>query len=77
MQESITKNESAKNRIIGLTVETRPEYVTDENCQFWRELGITRMEMGIQTLHNSVHVANVRGHDNEAITSAMHKLRQY
>ncbi len=77
VQESIKRNESTKNRIIGLTVETRPEYVTDENCQFWRELGITRMEMGIQTLHNSVHEANVRGHDNEAITKAMHKLRQY
>jgi elongator complex protein 3 len=33
--------------------------------------------MGIQTLHNDVHEANVRGHDNEAIRKAMHKLRQY
>lgn len=35
------------------------------------------MEMGIQTLHNDVHEANKRGHDNEAIKLAMHKLRQY
>jgi elongator complex protein 3 len=35
------------------------------------------MEMGIQTLHNHVHVANVRGHDNQAIVDAMFKLRQY
>ncbi len=77
VEESILLNETAKNRIIGLTVETRPEYVTDENCQYRRSLWITRMEMGIQTLHNSVHEANVRGHDNDAITKAMHKLRQY
>jgi histone acetyltransferase (RNA polymerase elongator complex component) len=38
IEESIRINETAKNRVIGLTVETRPEYVTDENCQLWREL---------------------------------------
>lgn len=35
------------------------------------------MEMGVQTLHDDVHKANKRGHDNEAIRKAMHKLRQY
>ncbi|USN54712.1 MAG: radical SAM protein [Candidatus Peribacteria bacterium] len=75
--ESIEINESAKQRIIGLTLETRPEYVDDKNCQFWRDLGVTRIEMGIQTLHNDVHLANKRGHDNQAIRDAMHKLRQY
>jgi elongator complex protein 3 len=77
IEESIKRNETASHRIIWLTVETRPEYVTDENCQFWREMWITRMEMGIQTLHNSVHDLNKRGHDNDAIVQAMHKLRQY
>ena len=77
IEESIKINETAKHRIIWLTVETRPEYVTHENCQFWRELGVTRLEMWIQTLHNDVHEANVRGHGNEEIRQAMHTLRQY
>ncbi len=77
LAESLLINETASCRIIGLTIETRPEYVTDENCQLRRELGVTRVEMWIQTLHNDVHEANVRGHDNEAIRLAMHKLRQY
>ncbi len=51
--------------------------MTHENCQFWRSVGVTRLEMGIQTLHNDVHEANVRGHDNLAIRQAMHLLRQY
>jgi len=37
IQESLSLNESSDCRIIGLTVETRPEYVTDENCRLWRE----------------------------------------
>ncbi len=77
IQESLKINETAPNRIIWLTIETRPEYVTDENCQLWRDLWVTRVEMGIQTLHNPVHEANVRGHDNQAIKDAMYKLRQY
>ncbi len=77
VQESLKINETADHRVIWLTIETRPEYVTDENCQFWRSLWVTRVEMWIQTLHNPVHEANIRGHDNEAIRKAMHKLRQY
>lgn len=77
ISESIVRNESAKRRIIWLTIETRPEYVTHENCKFWRELWVTRMEMWIQTLHNSVHEMNKRGHTNKEIETAMHRLRQY
>jgi len=77
LEESLENNEKASNRIIGLTLETRPEYVDDENCQLWRDLWVTRIEMWIQTLHDSVHIANKRGHDNSAIVKAMHKLRQY
>lgn len=76
IDESLRRNETAAARIIGLTIETRPEYVTDRNCRYRRSLGVTRIEMGIQTLHNPVHEANVRGHDNEAIRQAMHRLRQ-
>ena len=36
IEESMEINETANHRIIGLTIETRPEYMTDENCQMWR-----------------------------------------
>ena len=37
IEESIQINETAKQKVIGLTVETRPEYVTHENCQMRRK----------------------------------------
>ncbi len=77
VEESITINQTAKNRIIGLTVETRPEYVNDENCREWRALGVTRLEMGVQSLDETVLDANERGHDVQCIKDAIHKLRQY
>lgn len=77
LDASLRINETAKHRIIGLTVETRPEYVTDQNCQLWRELGVTRLEMGIQTTNEEVGNMNKRGHTVQQCKDACYKLRQY
>lgn len=77
IKEALKKNESTTHRVIGLTIETRPEYVTDVNCQFRRELGITRIEMGLQSTDDIVLNLNKRGHSVEQARQACHKLRQY
>ena len=77
IQESLKKNEHTAHRIIGLTIETRPEYVTDVNCQFRRELGVTRIEMGLQSSDDNVLELNKRGHTVQQARDACHKLRQY
>lgn len=77
IQETLDRNETSAYRIIWLTIETRPEYVTDANCQYRRELGVTRIEMGIQSLDDTVLTMNKRGHSTDEIERAMHKLRQY
>lgn len=77
IEESEKINESADCRMIGLTIETRPEYVNDANCQFWRRLGVTRLEMGVQSLYDDVLDANKRGHSVQQAREAVHKLRQY
>lgn len=77
IEKSIEINETAKNRVIGLTVETRPEYVNDQNCREWRSLWVTRLEMWVQSMYNDVLDANKRWHDIQCIRDAMHKLRQY
>lgn len=77
LQEAIKINESTDQRIIWLTVETRPEYMTDENCRLWREMWITRLEMWVQSMHDDVLDANKRWHSVEQIRQAIHKMRQY
>lgn len=76
VQESIFVNETAEKRIIWLTVETRPEYVTDNNCAFWRDLWVTRLEMWVQSTHDDVLVANKRGHSVQQSRDAVHTLRR-
>ncbi len=77
IEESIEINETTEAKIIGLTVETRPEYVTDENCQLRRKWGVTRLEMGVQSTNDAVLDANKRGHKVAEVKAALHKLRQY
>ncbi len=77
LEEAQQINQDAKHRIIGLTIETRPEYVTHENLRFWRELGVTRVEMGVQSMFDEVLEANKRGHTVAHIRQAMDLLRKY
>lgn len=77
MEEAIQINETAQHRIIGLTIETRPEFVTDQNCRDRRAMGVTRIEMGVQSTDDMVLDLNKRGHHLAEVEKALHKLRQY
>ena len=54
LQSAQKKNEKAKHRIIGLSLETRPDYVTSEELWRMRELGCTHVQIGIQTLYQDI-----------------------
>lgn len=56
------ENETAAIRCIGLTLETRPDYSLLEHANEMLELGTTRVELGIQTVYDSVLEASGRGH---------------
>lgn len=56
------RNEKAKNRIIGETLETRPDHINQAEIALFRELGATRVEMGVQSVFDDVLRANRRGH---------------
>ncbi len=55
-------NEKAKHRCVGLTLETRPDYITEKEVAYFRELGATRVELGVQTVYDDILELNKRGH---------------
>ncbi len=64
------KNESAKIRCVGLTIETRPDYGFLKEGNEMLKLGCTRVELGIQTTDNKILKKIERGHTVEdSITS--------
>ncbi len=63
LKESQKKNEKAKHRIVGLSVETRPDFIGESEIKWLRELGVTMVELGVQSIYNDVLKLNLRGHE--------------
>ncbi|HEX7620379.1 MAG TPA: elongator complex protein 3 [Anaerolineales bacterium] len=55
-------NESAVHRNVGLAVETRPDEITPGELVWFRTLGVTKVQMGVQSLDDSILQLNQRGH---------------
>jgi len=68
-------NEKAKHRIIGLTLETRPDYIDEEEIRRLRWLGATRIELGVQSIYDNVLKYNNRGHNVRATIKATEILK--
>jgi ELP3 family radical SAM enzyme/protein acetyltransferase len=48
LEEEIKINETSKFRIIGLTIETRPDFITNMSVKDYRRWGVTRVQIGVQ-----------------------------
>ena len=70
------KNEKAKHKIIGITIETRPDFINEEEVKRLRNLGVTRVELGVQSIYDDVLEANKRGHKVQASIVATKLLKQ-
>lgn len=70
------KNEKAKYRLIGITLETRPDYINKEEIISMRELGCTRVELGVQAVDDKILALNKRGHGVKAVADATTLLKQ-
>ncbi len=68
-------NEKARHRIIGLTLETRPDYITENEIEQLRWLGATRIELGVQSIYDDVLEYNHRGHDTQKTIEATKLLK--
>jgi elongator complex protein 3 len=54
LEEEIAENQDAPCAIIGLTLETRPDWINRREIHFFRRLGATRIQLGIQHLDDEI-----------------------
>jgi len=71
------KNETAKHRIVGLTLETRPDYISQKSALQMREFGCTRVEIGVQHIDDKILKLNNRGHGVKETIKATKILRDF
>jgi elongator complex protein 3 len=68
-------NEQAACRCVGLVVETRPDHIDAAEVLRIRRLGCTKVQIGVQSLNDTVLRLNKRGHDVAATRRAFRLLR--
>ncbi|MEJ2597841.1 MAG: tRNA uridine(34) 5-carboxymethylaminomethyl modification radical SAM/GNAT enzyme Elp3 [Anaerolineales bacterium] len=75
LQAAQEVNESAQHRNVGLVVETRPDRVDLDELAWLRYLGVTKIQMGAQSLDDRILEINKRGHTVEETLQAVALLR--
>ncbi len=68
-------NSNATYRNIGTCIETRPDKINVETLKLYRIFGITKVQLGIQSLNAKILEANCRGHSPKETFQAIDLLR--
>jgi elongator complex protein 3 len=69
------QNESAPVRCVALTFETRPDWCRPQHVEAMLDLGVTKVEIGVQHLDDTILALNTRGcttADTVAATELLH-----
>jgi len=70
LQEAKSNNEHAVIRNVGFTIETKPDYCKKEHVDLMLNYGVTRIEIGVQSLQERVYEIVNRGHSyNDVVES--------
>lgn len=79
LQDALEKeqqyNETANHRIIGITLETRPDAITPKTIYHMRRQGCTRVELGLQAPDDHILKLVKRGHTVDQFRKAILLLR--
>lgn len=69
------KNAVGPRRNVGLVVETRQDHIDADELRWLRHLGVTKVQVGIQSMDEHVLALNKRGHDAQSTRDAFRLLR--
>eukprot|EP00638_Chattonella_subsalsa_P009222 CAMPEP_0117757264 /NCGR_PEP_ID=MMETSP0947-20121206/14620_1 /TAXON_ID=44440 /ORGANISM="Chattonella subsalsa, Strain CCMP2191" /LENGTH=604 /DNA_ID=CAMNT_0005577109 /DNA_START=68 /DNA_END=1882 /DNA_ORIENTATION=+ len=75
LEEEISLNEKTSAKIIGVTLETRPDTIDLDEIQRFRRYGCTRVQIGVQHTDNKVLDKINREHGIEEYVSALKLLK--
>jgi len=76
LEDEIKINETSDNRIIGLTLETRPDCINLKSIRKYRRFNVTRLQMGVQHIDNDILSKINRGCTTEDTIKANYLWKQ-
>jgi elongator complex protein 3 len=75
LEQAQALNETAASRNVGLVIETRPTDILPSELAWLRKLGVTKVQMGAQSLDDRILELNQRGHTASDTRKAVALLR--
>ena len=75
LETEILLNESSQVRVIGLTLETRPDSINIDEIKKFRSFGCTRVQMGMQHTDDEILKKSNRGHSINDTKKAIKLLK--
>lgn len=76
MLELLNATKPFINRFSGIRISTRPDCIDDEVLAVLKEYGVTSIELGAQSMDNSVLELNNRGHNAEDVVKASELIKK-
>ncbi len=75
LEEAQRINEAASSRCVGLTIESKPDWCKPEHIDLMLSYGVTRLEIGVQSLHDGPLEKSNRGHNVQDSVEAFQVAR--
>ena len=76
LEEAIRYSEQSTTKCIGITIETRPDYCLKPHLVEMLQYGCTRIEIGVQSIYESVARETNRGHTVAAVTHSFQLAKE-
>ena len=70
LEETQSNAEKSEVRNVGITFETRPDYCKEVHVDRMLELGVTRVELGVQNVYDDIYRLVGRGHTVQDVVYA-------
>jgi elongator complex protein 3 len=67
--------ETSETRNVGITFETRPDYCDETTVDQMLDMGVTRVELGVQSVYDDVYHLVERGHTVADVVHATRRLK--
>ncbi len=64
-------------KVQGIRLSTRPDYITPHILDYLKEYGVTAIELGVQSMEESVLAKNNRGHSVAQVEEATRLIKSY
>ena len=75
LEDALNQSEKSRKRIIGLTIETRPDYCKEDHVDLMLSYGATRVEIGVQTVYDDIYKLVNRVHTTKDSKEAIRIAR--